>query len=224
VSALVAEGLTKDYGDLLALEALDLTVAEGSSVVLVGHNGSGKTTFLRIAAGLLDASDGTVLVAGHQAGSLEARAAACYLPDEPVLYDDLSVWEHVEYVARLHGAEDWEERGEQLIERLGLTDRAEDLPARFSRGLRQKTSILLALIRPFEVLLVDEPFVGLDAPGQQTLLALLDEVSAGGATVIVASHQLDYVRKAQRCLALRDGKLVFDGPAGDADVFRLVAT
>jgi ABC-type multidrug transport system ATPase subunit len=216
---LVAEGLTKDYGELVALAPLDLSIPDGQRVVVVGHNGSGKTTLLRMAAGLLEPSGGAVSIDGHPAGSLPARAATCYVPDDPVLYDDLSVAEHLEYTARLHGMVEWEDRATELVDRLGLAGRADDLPSRFSRGLRQKTSVALALLRPFGLLLVDEPFVGLDPPGRQTLLELLDEV---GATLVVATHQLDYVGRAQRCLALRDGVLTYDGPAPDADLTELV--
>jgi len=220
--AIRARGLTKDYGDLVALEPLDLDVPEGQLMVLVGHNGSGKTTLLRMTAGLLDPSSGSVEVAGEPAGSLDARAALSYLPDNPVLYDDLSVAEHIEYTCRLHGATDWEGRAVGLLDDLGLTSRADDLPSRFSRGLRQKTAILLALIRPFEILLVDEPFVGLDPGGREAFIELLDDVSAAGATVVIATHQLEYVTKADRCVALRDGALVYDGPPGQVDVLSLV--
>ena len=222
VPVLEAEGLTKAYGDLIALEPLDLTVPEGQRLVLVGHNGSGKTTLLRMAAGLLEPSGGEVRIVGAPAGSLDARAAASYLPDTPVLYDDLSVLEHIEYVCRLHDADDWEERAVGLLAELGLTDRADDLPSRFSRGLRQKTAILLGLIRPFSVLLVDEPVVGLDPPGRAAFVDLVADASASGATVIVATHQLDYLRQADRCIALRDGAVVYDGPPGGVDVEALV--
>jgi ABC-2 type transport system ATP-binding protein len=191
-------------------------------VVLVGHNGSGKTTLLRMAAGLLDPSDGEIDIVGAPAGSLEARASLSYLPDNPVLYDDLSVFEHIEYTCRLHGATDWEERAVGLLSDLGLAHRADDLPSRFSRGLRQKTAILLALIRPFDLLLVDEPFVGLDPGGREAFVELIEDASDAGATVVVATHQLEYVTRADRCVALRDGALVYDGPPGQVDVLSLV--
>jgi ABC-2 type transport system ATP-binding protein len=222
LNALEAEGLTKAYGDLVALEPLDLVIPDGQRVVLVGHNGSGKTTLLRMAAGLLEPSGGEVRIVGEPAGSLDARAAVSYLPDDPVLYDDLSVLEHVEYVCRLHDAEDWQERAVGLLAELGLTERSDDLPSRFSRGLRQKTAILLGLIRPFSVLLVDEPFIGLDPPGRAAFVDLLDDASGAGATVVVATHQLDYVKAADRCIALRDGAVVYDGPPGGVDVDTLV--
>jgi ABC-2 type transport system ATP-binding protein len=222
VIALEAEGLTKVYGDLVALEPLDLVIPDGQRVVLVGHNGSGKTTLLRMAAGLLEPSSGEVRIVGAPAGSLDSRAAVSYLPDSPVLYDDLSVLEHIEYVCRLHDAEDWQERAVGLLAELGLSERADDLPSRFSRGMRQKTAILLGLIRPFSVLLVDEPFVGLDPPGRSAFIDLLDDASAAGATVVVATHQLDYVSRADRCIALRDGAVIYDGPPGEVDVAALV--
>ena len=219
---LVADALTKEYGELVALAPLELTLSRGELVVLVGHNGSGKSTVLGLCAGLLEATAGELSVAGHPAGSFDARAATSYLPDQPVLYDDLSVIEHLEYVARLHGVEDWEDRGHALLERIGLAHRADDLPSRFSRGLRQKTAIAVAMIRPFDLLLVDEPFVGLDPQGREAMVALLREAHEGGAAVVVATHQLEFVQQAERCLALRDGHLVFDGPARGAAVDDLV--
>ncbi|MGH9126041.1 MAG: ABC transporter ATP-binding protein [Acidimicrobiales bacterium] len=217
VDVLKATGVTKAYGDLVALEPLDLSVPEGQRLVLVGHNGSGKTTLLRMAAGLLEPSSGEITIVGSPAGSLDARAAVSYLPDNPVLYDDLSVMEHIEYVCRLHEAEDWQERAVGLLDALNLTERADGLPSRFSRGLRQKTAILLGLIRPFSLLLIDEPFVGLDPPGRAALVDLLDDANDSGATVIVATHQMDFVGRAQRCVALRDGAVIFDGDPGSAD-------
>jgi ABC-type multidrug transport system ATPase subunit len=220
---LVTAGLGKDYDETVALDDLSVSVDAEERVMVVGPNGSGKTTLLRVTAGLLEPTSGKVAVAGAPPGSLPARAATSYIPDTPVLYDDLSVAEHLEYVGRLHGNEDWEDSAAELVERLGLEDRVDDLPARFSRGLRQKTSIALGLVRPFSLLLVDEPFVGLDAGGREALLELLDESAAAGAAVMVATHQLEFVEQASRCLGLRDGSLVYDGPATPARVERLVS-
>lgn len=217
--AIATSGLTKKYDDLVALSPLDLTIAQGESVALLGHNGSGKTTLLRMLSGLLDPSDGTIAIMGNAAGSLRARSELCYLPDAPVLYDDLSVIEHLEYVGRLHGALDWAERADELLEVLGLSARRDDLPSRFSRGLKQKTAIAVAMIRPFDVLLVDEPFVGLDAAGKEAMLELLSDMNKDGATVIVATHQLEYIEQATRVIALRDGQVTFDG-APDPSVVR----
>ena len=151
-----------------------------------------------MAAGLLEPTSGTVTVQGEQAGSLAARALLSYVPDEPVLYDDLSVLEHIEFTCRLHGCQDWEDRAARLLDELGLATWAENLPSRFSRGMRQKTSIVLGLVRPFSVLIVDEPFVGLDPPGQEAFVKLLEEAADGGASILVATHQLDYAATADR--------------------------
>ncbi len=222
--AIESVGLTKVYADLPALHPLDLTVEAGQSVALIGHNGSGKSTFLRMVAGLLEPSGGDVAVAGWPVGEVPARATTSFLPDDPVLYDDLSVREHVEYISRLHGGNGFDGYAEDIAERFKIDDRLDDLPARFSRGLRQKTSLLLGIARPFSVLLVDEPFVGLDAPGKNTLLDLLDEVHADGAAVVVATHDPEFVERVDRSVALRDGEKVFDGQASVSEVLALVST
>jgi ABC-2 type transport system ATP-binding protein len=220
--ALGLKGLTRTYGDLVALEPLDLTIKDGEAVVLIGHNGSGKTTMMRMVAGLLDKTDGDVTIGGYAGGSLEARAKLAYLSDQPTFYDDLSVWEHLELVARLHGNGDWEQDGADLLGELGLYERADDLPTTFSRGLKQKAAIAMAFVRPFDLLLVDEPFVGLDATGKTALLKLLDEAHDRGAALVVATHELAFVQRVSRCIALRDGVLVYDGTTKDLDVLALV--
>ena len=223
-AAIEATALEKDYGDAPALHPLTLRVEHGQTVALLGHNGSGKTTFIRMSAGLLDPTDGSVTIDGHAPSSIAARTLTSYLADTPVFYDDLSVWEHLEYVARMHGLADWEQQAADLLDHLGLYARAEELPQRFSRGLRQKTAIAIAFIRPFELLLVDEPFVGLDAAGKEALLALFDQAAADGATLVVATHELSFVNRVQRIVALRDGHLIHDGPPANTDIDALVRT
>ncbi len=211
MAVLVADELTKEYGDVVALADFKLSVDPGELIAMVGHNGSGKSTFLRLVAGLLEPSDGVLVVANAPAGSTKARAEVSFVPDQPVLYDDLSVNEHIEFTARLHGELEWPERADALLDLLGLTARADDLPSRFSRGLRQKTSLVLGLVRPFSILLVDEPFVGLDPSGQAALTELLVEAASAGAAVLVATHQLSFLEHATRCVALRDGHTEFEG-------------
>lgn len=221
-AVLRTEQLAKDYGDGLGLVSLDLEIGPGELVMLVGPNGAGKSTFLGCASGLLEPTGGTLTVVGHVPGSIEARAATSFLPDHPVLYDDLSVWEHLEYVARLNNTEDWEEYADELLDMFGLTERADDLPTTFSRGLRQKTGLILGLIRPFSLLLIDEPYVGLDAPGQATLTEVLADLAEQGASVICSTHQLDLVPHATRCVGLRDGTKVYDGTADATTIRELV--
>lgn len=214
-AALSVQGLSKYYGDVAALAELDLEVPEGQAVVLVGHNGSGKSTLLSMVAGVLEPTEGAVLIHGGPNDSLQARAERSWLPDTPVLYDDLSLWEHIEYVNRMHGGSGDDPFLDELLERLGIDDRRDHLPSQFSRGLRQKSAIAVALCRPFSVLLVDEPFVGLDATGRLALLELLEEARGNGATVLVATHDPEVIDRFERGLMLSNGELVADGPATD---------
>jgi ABC-2 type transport system ATP-binding protein len=211
------KGLTKRYGDHDALAPIDLTIPMGQRVSLIGHNGSGKTTLIKMLTGLLDPSGGTATIAGHAMGSPDARTALSYLSDQPVFYDDLTVKQHLEYVARLHHTEEWETHAEWLIETVGLSARADDLPATFSRGLKQKAAIAIAFVRPFELMLIDEPFVGLDRAGRSALLDLVAWAHDDGATLVVATHELASVTSSDRLIALSEGRVIFDGDPADAD-------
>lgn len=223
-SALSVNDVSKSYGTAPALDPISFDINTGDRVALIGHNGSGKTTLIRIAAGLLDSSTGSVSIGGAPSGSMSARAALSFIADQPTFYDDLSLWEHMEYVARMHRVTDWEQLSADLLGHLGLYERADDLPNRFSRGLRQKAAIALGFVRPFELLIVDEPFVGLDSAGKEALLELLQQASTDGATVVVATHELSFVHTVERIVALRDGRLVHDGPTSGINVDALVRT
>ncbi len=216
---LVVDDVVKDYGNFVALDGVSLTVEPQAITAMFGVNGAGKSTLLRCCAGLSALTSGAVTIGGeHLPGSIEARRLTSYIPDEPVLYDDLSVIEHLEFIARMHDVDDWEERADMLLERLGINHRRDDLPVQFSRGLRQKTSLCIGLIRPFGLLMVDEPFVGLDAPGREALVELLVEVASEGACVLVSTHELGFADVADRCVVLGDGELVADGALSQADI------
>jgi ABC-2 type transport system ATP-binding protein len=211
-AVLSAHALGRSYDGYEALGGFDVEIEAGEFVALIGPNGAGKTTFLNLAAGLLDATSGHVDVAGHAPGSIEARGALAFLPDTPVFYEDLSVREHLEYVAALHGVEDPSARIEDLLERLGLADWDDALGQELSKGMKQKASIALALVRPFKVLLADEPLDGLDPPSRETLFELLAETKKAGAAIVVSTHRPDVIAAADRCVAIRDGRLAYDGP------------
>jgi ABC-2 type transport system ATP-binding protein len=214
---LAIHGLRKTYGDVVALEGIDLEVAPGECVAIIGHNGSGKTTTMRLAAGQLEPTAGTVTVAGvdvHRAADAHrARAALAYVPDSPLLYDDLTVTEHLELVGLAHGVgEDLDQRIADLLERLDLTARREFVPTQLSRGMRQKAQLACTLVRPFEVLLLDEPVVGLDPPSQATLRELLADIRDGGAAVVLTTHQLAFSEGlADRAMVLHDGRVADAG-------------
>ena len=219
--AIETEGLAKRYGDAPALWPLDLRVGTGERISLIGHNGSGKTTLMRMLVGMLEPTEGTATIAGHPIGSIEARAAVSYLADQPVFYDDLTVWEHLEYIARLHGTENWEQQAVDLVDMVGLMDRVDDLPTTFSRGLKQKAALTMAFVRPFDVMLIDEPFVGLDRLGKEALLELLTLAHGDGAALVVATHELSSVKESSRLIALSNGEVVYDGDPATADLAAL---
>jgi ABC-type multidrug transport system ATPase subunit len=208
---LSAHGLGRSYDGYIALGSFTVEIEAGEFVALIGPNGAGKTTFLNLAAGLLDPTAGGIEVAGETPGSLAARSALSFLPDTPVFYEDLSVVEHLEYVAALHGVTDASPRIDELIDRLGLDGWEDALGAELSKGMRQKVSIALALVRPFKVLLADEPLDGLDPPSRDVLFAMLAETQAAGAAIVVSTHRPDVIAAAGRCVAIRDGRLAYDG-------------
>jgi ABC-2 type transport system ATP-binding protein len=210
-AVLSAHGLGRTYDGYIALGSFTVDIGAGEMVALIGPNGAGKTTFLNLAAGLLDPTSGAVEVDGAVPGSLAARRALSFLPDTPVFYEDLSVVEHLEYVAAMHQAEEPEARIDELIGRLGLDGWEDALGSELSKGMKQKASIALALVRPFKVLLADEPLDGLDPPSREVLFELLAETRDAGAAVVVSTHRPDVIAAAGRCVAIRDGRLAYDG-------------
>jgi ABC-2 type transport system ATP-binding protein len=206
-----AQGLGRSYDGYIALGSFTVQVEPGELVALIGPNGAGKTTFLNLAAGLLEPTSGKVEIAGRPPGSIDARRALSYLPDSPVFYEDLSVAEHLEYVAALHGVADPSARIDELIGRLGLDGWEDALGSELSKGMKQKASIAFALVRPFEVLLADEPLDGLDPPSREVLFELLRETRDAGAAIIVSTHRPDVIAAAGRCIGIREGRLAYDG-------------
>jgi ABC-2 type transport system ATP-binding protein len=227
---LSVRGLHRSYGGVMALDGLDLELVAGEAVALVGHNGSGKTTALWIISGRLDPSKGRVEIGGTDVhvrrNAAAVRSRIAFVPDSPALYEDLTVLDHLELVGLAHGVDDLDRRIDVVLERLGLSERRRLLPRELSRGMRQKTQIACALVRPFEVLLLDEPVVGLDPPSQETLHAMLGEAKRQGAAVLFSTHQLAFARNlADRGVVLSDGKVVASGAYADvvdaSDVRRL---
>jgi ABC-2 type transport system ATP-binding protein len=224
-------GLRRTFGKVVAVDGLDLNLARGECLAIIGHNGSGKTTALRIIAGRLKPSAGTVTVTGVDVHSRHdghlARARLAFVPDTPVLYDDLTVEEHLELVGLAHGVgEDLDEWVATLLERLNLEPRRAFFPRQLSRGMRQKTQLACTLIRRFEVLLLDEPVVGLDPPSQATLRSILLETKKAGAGVVFSTHQLAFAAGlADRALVLDNGRVVeagaYDQVAGGTVAARL---
>ncbi|MFC4534041.1 ABC transporter ATP-binding protein [Sphaerisporangium dianthi] len=190
------EGLEKRYGDTVALDGVSLTVRPGEMFGFVGANGAGKTTTMRIVMGVLGADAGQVRWKGRPLGH-DARRRFGYMPEERGLYAKMRVAEQVEYFGRLGGlgAADARRSAEALIERLGLTGRRGDDVDTLSLGNQQRVQLAVALIHDPEVLVLDEPFSGLDPIAVDALAGVLAERAAAGVPVIFSSHQLDLVER-----------------------------
>jgi ABC-2 type transport system ATP-binding protein len=189
--------LRKRYGDTVALDGVSFDVAEGQMFGFVGPNGAGKTTLMRIVLGVLAADSGTVTWRGAPIDA-EARRRIGYMPEERGLYPKMRVRDQLVYMARLHGApeEAATAAAERWLERLGIAERADDAVEALSLGNQQRVQLGVALVHEPDLLVLDEPFSGLDPDGVDALSgALQEEIDARGVPVIFSSHQLELVER-----------------------------
>jgi ABC-2 type transport system ATP-binding protein len=214
-------GLCVSFGAVLAVEDLDLRVPAAGSVALVGRNGAGKSTTLRVLGGVLPATRGTVSVAGIDAVAepRRAREVVGYCPDVGGLIPRATPWEHLQLAARLRDlAPGWEERGRDLLERFDLAGAADRVTAGFSHGMGRRLSVLLAAFHEPAVLLLDEPFDGVDPLGVEATLEEVRLARLRGAAVLVSTHLLHLaVQACDEAVVLRAGRVVAASPAADLD-------
>jgi ABC-2 type transport system ATP-binding protein len=203
--------LSKSYGAMNAVNALSFSVAPGEVLGLVGPNGAGKTTTLRCLCGILDPTSGSIRIAGHdlQHNAAKAKAELAFIPDEPELFDYLTVEEHLTFIGRLYGVADAPARAPELLEELELTDKRRVLPAELSRGMKQKLAIACGLLHRPKVLILDEPLTGLDPAGIKRMKATITARAREGSAVILSSHLLHLVEElCSRLLVIRKGRCV----------------
>lgn len=184
--------VTKRYGKFLANDSLNFTVRPGEISILAGPNGAGKSTIIKSIAGLLRFK-GEILICGMKNKSREAKRNLGYIPEMPALYDMLTIWEHMEFIARAYSLENWKERAENLFRRLELEDKKNKLGNELSKGMQQKVSICCGLLPGPRVLLFDEPLVGLDPHAIKELKTMLVEYKREGAAILLSTHMLDSV-------------------------------
>ena len=210
--ALRVDGLSKAFDRTRALDGLHLHASYGEVLALFGPNGAGKTTALRCVAGVLVPDAGTITVGGAPAGSIAAQDALSFLPEQPDLYPSLTVAEHLRFVALAHRLDGWEPHAATLLGRFDLNDQRDALPGALSQGMRRKTALIMALLHGARVLLLDEPFNGLDPQGAAELRALISDLAAGGAAVVVSTHGLAVAeRLAQRAVIMQQGRAIAEG-------------
>ncbi len=186
-----AVGLARRYGATRALAGVDLRLAPRESLLVVGPNGAGKTTLLRVLAGLLRPSAGTLAVLGRavRAADPESRRPIGYVSHRPLLYDDLTLLENLAFAARLYGLDRPADRARAALAGMGLEARAGDSPRRLSRGMLQRAALARAFLTDPRLLLLDEPFTGLDAAAAETLRAALVARREAGAALVLVTHQ-----------------------------------
>lgn len=189
---IVIQGFRKVYDGLLAVQNLDLTVQKGEIWGLLGPNGAGKTTTLRALAGIVTPSRGRLSVDGFdvERQPLEAKRRVAYVADDPQLFPELTVWQHLQLIAGLYNVADWERRSTLLLEQFELLDRAGQSARGLSRGMRQKLALCCAYLYEPSAILLDEPMTGLDPHGIRQLQESVRERAAQGAAVMISSHLL----------------------------------
>jgi len=206
--------LRKSYHGFAAVRGLTFDVPPGEVLGLVGPNGAGKTTTLRCLAGILRPSGGRVAIAGIDlaADPRGAKQRLAFVPDEPHLFDYLTVEEHLRFVARLYRVADAESRAGPLLEELELVPKRRALPDELSRGMKQKLAIACALLHEPQVLLLDEPLTGLDPVGIRRMKTTIAERARAGTAVVLSSHLLHLVEQlCTRLLVVRRGQMVAYG-------------
>lgn len=212
------EALTKRYGNFTAVRDLSLTVRPGEVLGLVGPNGAGKTSTLRCLAGIIPASAGTVRIAGHDLATdpIAAKRALAFFPDEPRLFEYLTVRQHLNFVARIYGVRDHEAIGQPLLEEFEILDKADQLPGELSRGMKQKLAIACGLLHSPRVMFFDEPLTGLDPLGIRRMKNSILKRARDGAAIVLSSHLLHLLEEVcSHVLILKQGAKIADGTIAD---------
>jgi ABC-2 type transport system ATP-binding protein len=190
--SIVVKAYHKNYGTTVAVAGISFSVGPGEILGLLGPNGAGKTTTLRALAGILPPTRGRLLLDGHDVvlDPVAAKSVLAYVPDDPQLFDRLTVWEHFRFIASAYRLVAWTERGLALLRRLELTEKRDAPASDLSRGMRQKLALGCGWLHLPRAVLLDEPFTGPDPRGIRTMKDLIREHAAGGAAIIVSSHLL----------------------------------
>jgi ABC-2 type transport system ATP-binding protein len=213
------EDYHKTYRETVAVDGLSFEVPPGAVLGLVGPNGAGKTTTLRALAGIIRPTRGRLFIAGHDVVNhpLAAKRELAYIPDDPKLFDALTVWEHLQFMAATYRVADFRPGAEALLRQFELEEKRNTMAQELSRGMRQKVAICCAYLHDPRVILFDEPLTGLDPYAIRTLKASIAERATAGAAVMVSSHLLSLVEDlCTHLLILHKGRCLFFGTLGEA--------
>ena len=216
--SILVENYHKNYGETVAVAGLSFEVPNGEILGLAGPNGAGKTTTLRALAGILTPTRGRLAIAGHDLAlePVAAKAALAYVPDDPKLFDHLTVWEHFRFIASAYRLHDWTTAAEALLAQFELIEKRNSPAGELSRGMRQKVAICCGYLHQPRAILLDEPLTGLDPRGIRTMKDSIRQLAAAGAAVIISSHLLSLVEDlCSSILILHRGRQVVHGRLAD---------
>lgn len=225
-AAIEAQGLVKAFGHRVALRGVSLSVADGEFLTLFGPNGAGKTTLIRILASLSRPTSGTVRVRGQDLNKVAtaARRHCGLISHEPLLYGDLTPDENLRFYARMYDVPEAQSRIDGVLEQVGLTARRRDPVRTFSRGMVQRLAIARAVLHDPDIILLDEPYTGLDLQAADMLRTMLQELVASGRTVILTTHNLEQgLEMCDRAAVLHRGKIAWEGQRDGIDLGRMKA-
>lgn len=216
IPALQIEKVSKDFGRIIALRNVDLVVQPGEFVSILGRNGAGKTTLLNIISGISRPSSGTVQLFGTDPSDRFNKAKLAVISHEMFLYGNLTAIENLEYYGRIYGVSNLEQQIEQVLKNVELTHRRFDLVATYSRGMTQRLTIARALLHEPSLLLLDEPFTGLDQHAIGMLTSLLKMQKKLGRTILLTTHDLHTANMlSERYVVLDKHRIVQDGLMDD---------
>jgi len=208
--------LTKRYGELLAVDHVSFEVSSGEIFGFLGPNGAGKTTTLRMLTGVIKPDDGDALIMGHRAGSLQAKQVAGVVPEMANPYGDLSGWNNLMLMGELYGVpfKEARERATRLLQGMGLLSRKDEVVRTYSKGMRQRLVLGMALISDPEILFLDEPTSGLDVQSARLIKSMLRNLNAAGRTIFLTTHDMDEANElCDRVAIINRGKIAaIDAP------------
>jgi ABC-2 type transport system ATP-binding protein len=213
--AVSAKDVRKRFGTLEALAGLDLEIRSGEIYGLLGPNGSGKTTFIRCVAGLIRPDAGAITVLGQTPRDAVAAGRVGYMTQAAALYGDLSVTENLAFFARLESVDDADRRIDEVLRRVDLADRGSSIVSTLSGGMRSRVSLAAALLHTPDLLLLDEPTVGIDPVLRHEFWAHFRSLASSGVTILVSSHVMDEASRCDRLGLIRAGRVLAEGTATD---------
>ena len=215
-SDIVAEGVTKSFGNVQALRGIDLKVKKGEFVTVFGPNGAGKTTLIKLLATLTKPTSGKVIIANHDIKKEpdKVRALIGAISHDPYLYGNLSALENIGFFASLYGISQPKEKAIQVIKQVGLESRMYDLVRTFSRGMQQRLAVARAIVHEPKILLLDEPYTGLDQHGARIFGELLNWLKTENRTIVMTTHNLpEGLEISDRVAILDGGRIIYESDA-----------